>query len=100
MSQATEQDQVTREVIVGSAAGLHARPAAIVVQAAGELDTVVKIAKGERGPVNARSILRVLSLRAEKGDTVVISAEGTGARAAVDHIADLVSRELDDGEEA
>lgn len=89
-------EQVSRDVVVASAAGLHARPAAVVVQAAAGLDVPVMIAKGELGPVRAASILRLLSLHAEQGETVTVSATGPGALEAVEHIVELIGRELDD----
>lgn len=87
---------VSRDVVVASAAGLHARPAAIVVQAAADLGVPVMISKGDVGPVRAASILRVLGLQAAQGETVTVSASGPEALAAVEQIAALIGRELDD----
>ena len=43
----------TRTVTVGSAVGLHARPAAIIAEAAGELDSEVTIGVPGDDPVDA-----------------------------------------------
>src|SRR6266508_3292014 len=59
-----------RRVVVGSKVGLHARPAALFVQAAAKQPVKVTIAKGNRPPVDARSILAVLSLDARGGEEV------------------------------
>lgn len=91
----TTDTVVTREVVVGSRVGLHARPAATVVKTATAQDVVVRLAKGG-DPVDARSLLSVLALGAEHGDTVTVSAEGEGAQAAVDAVADLVASDLDE----
>jgi phosphocarrier protein len=89
------ESMVSREVVVGSAAGLHARPAAVLVKAVTGISPAVSIAKGDVGPLDARSILNLMRLGAAKGDLVVLSAEGEGAEAAVAAVAALVESELD-----
>ena len=56
----------------------------------------VTIRTGEKKPVPAHSMLSVLSLGAKKGTEVVLEAEGDGADAALDSLADLLARDLDD----
>ncbi len=84
-----------RRVTVGSKVGLHARPAALFVQAAARQAVPVTIAKNGGDPVDARSILMVLGLDAHGGDEVVLTAEGDGADAVLDELAALVARDLD-----
>lgn len=84
-----------RTAVVGSSVGLHARPAALFVQAAARQPVRVKIAKAGGDPVDARSILSVLGLDARNGDEVVLSAEGDGDQAALDELAALLERDLD-----
>ncbi|RZQ65604.1 HPr family phosphocarrier protein [Amycolatopsis suaedae] len=84
-----------RRVTVASKVGLHARPAALVAKAAAEQPVQVSIAKDGGPPVPAGSMLNLMTLAAAHGDEVVISAEGEGAQAAVDAIADLVASDLD-----
>jgi phosphocarrier protein HPr len=84
-----------RRVVVGSKVGLHARPAAMFVQAAAKQPVKVTIAKSGGDPVDARSILSVLALDARGGDEVVLAADGDGADEALDELAALVSRDLD-----
>ena len=87
-----------RRVVVGSKVGLHARPAAMFVQAAAKQPVKVTIAKTGGDPVDARSILSVLALDARGGDEVVLAAEGDGADQALDELAALVARDLDSEE--
>ena len=89
----------SRTVIVGSASGLHARPAALFVAAAGAQPVPVTIRTGDKKPVPARSMLSVLSLGAKFGTEVTIEAEGDGADAALDELAALLARDLDDDSE-
>jgi phosphocarrier protein HPr len=82
----------TKSVVVGSAVGLHARPAAIISEAAGDLDTDVTIGLPGEEPVDAGSSLLIMTLGAGNGDTVEVSGE---SQADVDAIAALVERDLD-----
>ena len=86
----------SRSVLVGSRVGLHSRPAKLVSKEAARLPVVVKISKDGGDPVDARSLLSLLALGAKKGDEVTLSAEGEGARDAVDAIAFLVEQDLDE----
>ena len=87
-----------RRVAVGSKVGLHARPAAMFVQAAAKQPVKVTIAKVGGDPVDARSIMSVLALDARGGDEIVLVAEGDGADQALDELAALVARDLDSEE--
>jgi len=84
-----------RRVTVASSVGLHARPAAIFAQAAAAQLVPVKVAKEGGDPVDARSVLLVLSLDVRGGQEVVLSAEGDGADAALDTLTELLSRDMD-----
>ncbi|MDG4831355.1 HPr family phosphocarrier protein [Solwaraspora sp. WMMD1047] len=85
----------TRTVTVGSASGLHARPAALFVAAAAAQSVPVTIRTGDRPAVPARSMLSVLALGARQGTEVVLAADGDGADAALDELAALLARDLD-----
>ena len=64
-----------REATIASRVGLHARPAAIFAEAAGDLPVEVTIAaKGEPADeaMDAASILSLMSLGAKHGDVVKI----------------------------
>ena len=85
-----------RRVVVGSKVGLHARPAALFVQAAAKQPVKVTIAKDGRDPVDARSILAVLALDVRGGEEVVLAtAEAEGAEAALDELATVVATDHD-----
>ncbi|EMY33225.1 phosphotransferase system HPr (HPr) family protein [Arthrobacter crystallopoietes BAB-32] len=76
-----------RIATIASRVGLHARPAAIFAEAAGEQPVEVTIAL-EGTPaeeaLDASSILSLMGLGAEYGAKVVLRAEGDGADAALD----------------
>jgi phosphocarrier protein len=84
-----------RQVTIGSKVGLHARPAAIFAKAVAAASVPVQIAK-DGAPVNARSVLSLLTLGAEHGDVVTLYAEGDAAEMVLDELAGLIGRELDE----
>ena len=84
-----------RPVVVGSAVGLHARPAAVIAEKAEELSDAgheVFLAIPGDEPVDASSALMIMTLGAGNGDTVEVSGED---EAAVEAIAALVAQDLD-----
>ena len=84
-----------RQVTIGSKVGLHARPASLFAKAVKSAGIPVKIAKDGRPPVNAASLLSLLTLGAEFGEEVTLSAEGDGADAALDELAAMLGSDLD-----
>jgi phosphocarrier protein len=85
-----------RTVVVGSRSGLHARPASLFVKAAAGQPTPVRIRVGDGPPADSRSILAVLALRAKHGTEVTLQAEGPEAEQALDSLAELLARDLDE----
>ncbi len=77
---------------VGSAGGLHARPATIIAEAVADTGSTVTLALEGGDPVDAGSALMIMTLGAEKGTKVVVTAED---QAALDKIATLVETDLD-----
>lgn len=85
----------TRTVRIGSSHGLHARPAKLFAQAAKESGLAVTIAKDSGKPVNAASILGVISLAVEHGDYVTLTAEGDNAEGVLDTLTELLTTDHD-----
>lgn len=77
----------SRSVVVGSSVGLHARPAAIIAEAAATAGAPVTI-----NGMNAASALMLMTLGAKHGDTVEVASE---SESALDTIAGLVEQDLD-----
>ncbi|WP_251977814.1 phosphoenolpyruvate--protein phosphotransferase [Salinicola avicenniae] len=75
----------TARVTLLNAHGLHARPAKILVQAAREQSVPVRVRllEGAAETVSAASLTKVIGLGARRGQTLVFSAEGEGASAAL-----------------
>jgi phosphocarrier protein FPr len=89
-----------RRLRVGHPAGLHARPAAAFVRAAGRFaDTSITVQNltGGRGPVDARSINAVITLGVGQGDEILLTASGPDAAAALDALVALVGETPEGG---
>lgn len=85
----------SQTVTVGSAVGLHARPAAIIAEAAGEFDEEILLSlvgSDDDDETDAASSLMIMALGAEQGDQITVTSENADA---VDKIAALIEQDLD-----
>ncbi len=55
--------------------GLHARPAGMLVKAAGELDSEITLHLGEKS-ASARKLLALMMLGVRQGDTITVVIQG------------------------
>jgi phosphocarrier protein HPr len=81
---------VEREVKIVNKLGIHARPAAEIVKTSAKFKSAITIIRDEL-EVNAKSIMGVMMLAAEKGATVKLRADGPDAEEAVDAVAQLIA---------
>ena len=82
----------TKTVTVGSAVGLHARPAAVISEAVVNAGVPVTLALDGGDPVDAGSALMIMTLGAVNGSQVTITTDDEGVLA---KIAELVEQDLD-----
>jgi phosphotransferase system HPr (HPr) family protein len=80
-----EAGGIGRVVRIANPSGLHARPAAEIVELLMDLDADVTIVAGER-KANAASITQLIALGASVGDEVSVSASGDDADAAIEAV--------------
>jgi phosphocarrier protein FPr len=81
----------TTEWTVDYPTGLHARPASAWVEAARASGVRLRVRHGGES-ADPRSLVSLLQLGLRAGDRVTLSAEGAGARAALDSFAAVVRR--------
>ena len=74
--------RVERSFTIVNSLGLHARPAAMVVQTANRFKSDIQFEK-DGLQINAKSIMGVLTLAAGKGSLVVVVCEGIDAAEAM-----------------
>lgn len=72
----------TRNVTILNRAGIHARPASLIVQAAQAYESSIWLEKDSM-KINAKSIMNILTLGATYQTEMVLGAEGPDEEAAV-----------------
>lgn len=79
-------------LIVNHSVGLHARPAAQFVKTANDFASTITVANvtKESDPVDAKSILSVLTLGVHQGYEIEITADGDDAASALEALKLLV----------
>jgi phosphocarrier protein len=97
----TDMDTASAEtqVTITHAVGLHARPSVKFTKLAKTFDARTEIAAAEAGPwIDAKSIVKVMAMKAPDGTVLHIRASGADADAAVTALRALVERNFDEGE--
>lgn len=84
-----EIGRVEKDLVITNKLGLHARPAALFVQTANRFDAAIEIQKDDMS-VDGKSIMGIMTLAAEMGSTIKVTASGKDASAAVDALMKLV----------
>jgi phosphocarrier protein len=86
-----------RSVKVQNRAGIHARPAALLVQTTKDFKSNIYIEKErEDEKINAKSIMGIITLGAAYGTELKISAEGEDEQAAVDAVVRLFDSKFEE----
>ena len=82
-------EEVSCEILIINELGMHARPAAAMVQTALRFESEVYVeARGRR--VNAKSIMGLLTLAAGHGTSLTIYCKGPDAREALEALRALI----------
>lgn len=79
---------VEKEVQITNKLGLHARPAAMVVQTASKFSSEIRLIKDDL-EINGKSIMGVMMLAAEKGSILKIRVEGEDEAQALEKLIQL-----------
>ncbi len=81
---------IKKSIKVQIANGLEARPVAVLVQVASQYESVVYVEAAEKR-VNAKSIMGMMTLGLNEGESVTISAEGSDEKEAMQGIEQYLS---------
>ena len=84
-----------RRTTIGSAQGLHARPAAIFSQAAAATGFPIAIGRVGAEPVGADSALMIMSLGLGQGDEVELHVDDAAPDGTIDDLVALLEADLD-----
>lgn len=83
--------KVTGTLVIKNDRGLHTRPSTEVVKCSTSFKADIKLTY-KKVTVNARSLLGILMLAAEKGAKIKVTALGEDAKEAVEALVDLADK--------
>ena len=86
---------IKQAFIVKNKLGLHARPAALLVQTTYKYQSQVRVIKDDQ-EVDGKSIMGILTLTAERGSTLTIVADGPDEQEMIDELKTLFNRGFDE----
>lgn len=86
---------VEKEVTVRNRAGIHARPAALIVQTASQYQSHIEFKK-DHETINAKSIMGIITLGASYNSSITIAADGDDAEEAVESLARLFENRFEE----
>jgi len=84
------------ELVVRNPSGLHARPATLFTQKAAEFEARITVQNLDRdkGPVDAKSILMLLTAGVSRDHRIRLTADGTDEEMAIQALTELVESGL------
>ena len=83
---------ISKEITIRLEKGLEARPVAMLVQVASQVDSSMYLEAGDK-KVNAKSIMGLMSLAISTNSKVTITADGKDEQDAIQALSEFVSRE-------
>ncbi len=86
---------IEREFKIANKLGMHARPAAALVNEAGRFKSAVTVSK-EGLEINGKSLMGLMLLAAESGSTVAVRINGPDENEAMAALARLFERKFDE----
>ena len=90
-------DWTSSSVVIRHDVGLHARPSVKLTKLAKTFASAIQIAGSPEGPwIDAKSIVKVMAMKAKQDSTLYMRAQGGDASAAVTALKDLVERDFDE----
>ena len=89
--------EATACVLLTNEVGLHARPSVKLTQVAKRFAARIEVATSAAGPwTDAKSPVKIMRVKASKGEVLHFKANGDDATAAVAALIDLVTRKFDE----
>ncbi len=78
--------------------GMHARPAVKLTKLAKKFQAQISVRVADAAEwINAKSVAKIMAMRAARGSTIEIKASGSDAEAAVAALVDLIATDFPDG---
>ncbi len=90
-------DWISGSAVITHDVGLHARPSVKLTKVAKGFAAAIEIAGSENGPwIDAKSIVKVMAMKAKQHSTLFVRASGADAEQAVAAVTGLVARDFDE----
>ena len=86
---------ITKDYIIMSPQGIHARPATTLIRLAKNFKSVISLKKGDK-TVKLNSMLNILSLTIKGGETISLIVEGEDELSAAESIDQFFTAQLKD----
>jgi phosphocarrier protein len=86
---------IEKTITIQNRAGVHARPAAILVQTTKDFKCAIQFEKG-KDRINAKSIMGIITLGASYGTELKIIADGVDEADAVDTLVKLFASKFEE----
>lgn len=88
----------TGNVRLVHAVGMHARPAVKLTKLAKKFHAQIHVRVADAAEwINAKSVVKIMAMRAAHGSTIHIKASGSDAKIAVAALIDLIATDFPDG---
>lgn len=81
---------ISKNITINIPTDMEARPVALLVQVASQFESNIYV-EVEDKKVNAKSIMGMMTLGLNAGESVVVSADGTDEQAAIENIEKYLS---------
>ena len=90
-------NRIRASVLMRHEVGLHARPSVKLTKLAKAFESKIDLGLSPDGPwIDAKSIVKVMAMKAPRDTTLHFRAVGDGAADAVDALSELVRRNFDE----
>ncbi len=89
---------ISREIEIINKLGLHARAASKLVALTGRFESRITLCRAEQKPADAKSIMAMLMLAANKGTRLILECEGRDEQQLVDAVCALIANRFDEDE--
>ena len=86
---------VTKKIIVQNRAGIHARPSSLIVQTANKFQSNIMFER-ENIPVNAKSMMGVMTMAAGYQTELTVSADGVDEAEAIAALEQLFAAKFEE----
>lgn len=87
-----------RTVTIRHSFGIHARPAAKIVEMCNDFVSDIEIVKEGEPPANAKNILDIMMLAAACGSTLEVRANGIDEEEVIEKLSELMESDFDSDE--